>query len=69
MNVNCITDTYETDYHGGWLVITDKASNSNHCVKLRNEKGRNITASQFNSSVASHGFERACQTFVKLAAK
>ena len=63
-----ITDTYDTDYHSGILVITVKANGSMHCVQLRNSKGRNITQTQFMAGVKSHGFERACQTFIKLAA-
>ena len=68
MNIDRITDTYDTDYHAGILVITDKANGSEHCVQLRNNKGRNITQAQFKSGIASHGFDRACQTFIKLAA-
>tara|TARA_R110002153_G_scaffold114677_1_gene257571 strand:+ start:446 stop:655 length:210 start_codon:yes stop_codon:yes gene_type:complete len=68
MIIDRITDTYDTDYHAGYLVITDKANGAEHCVQLRNNNGRNITQAQFKSSIASHGFDRACQTFIKLAA-
>jgi hypothetical protein len=66
--MNNITDTYDTDYHAGVLVITDKANGSEHCVQLRNNKGHNITQSQFKAGVKFYGFERACRTFIKLAA-
>lgn len=67
--MNYQTDTYEAEYYKGWLVITIKAERRNECVQLTNGKGRNITRSQFKSAIKSHGVDRACQTFVKLAAK
>tara|TARA_R110000764_G_scaffold86846_1_gene167662 strand:- start:608 stop:817 length:210 start_codon:yes stop_codon:yes gene_type:complete len=68
MIIDRITDTYDTDYHAGILVITDKANGSEHCVQLRNKNSRNITQAQFKASVKFYGFDRACQTFIKLAA-
>ena len=62
------TDRYEVDYHAGWLVITDKENSRNECVKLTNNKGRNITLSQFKSSVKTGGIDKACTVFLKLAA-
>tara|TARA_R110000764_G_scaffold185258_1_gene270686 strand:+ start:327 stop:536 length:210 start_codon:yes stop_codon:yes gene_type:complete len=68
MIIDRTTDTYDTDYHAGYLVITDKANGAEHCVQLRNNNGRNITQAQFKAGIASHGFDRACRTFIKLAA-
>ena len=68
MIIDRITDTYDTDYHAGVLVITDNANGSEHCVQLRNDKGHNVTQAQFKSGIKSHGFDRACRTFIKLAA-
>ena len=62
------TELFEVDYHNGWLVITDKANNQNKCVQLTNQQGRNITFNQFKSSVKSHGIDKACAVFLKLAA-
>ena len=62
------TDTYEADYHAGLLVITDKLSDAAYMVQLRNRSGRNVTLSQFKSCIRSHGIDRACSTFINLAA-
>ena len=62
------SEIYEVDYHQGWLVITEKATNKNECVQLTNNNGRNITLSQFKSGIKSHGLDKACATFLKLAA-
>ena len=62
------TERFEVDYHAGWLVITDKENKRNECVQLTNNKGRNITLSQFKSSVKSSGIDKACSVFLKLAA-
>ena len=63
------TERFEVDYHAGWLVITDKENNRNECIQLKNNNGRNITMSQFKSSVKSSGIDKACSVFLKLAAK
>ena len=62
------SELYEADYYNGWLVITDKTTKKNECVHLTNNNGRNITLAQFKSSIKSHGLNKACATFVKLAA-
>jgi len=62
------TERFEVDYHAGWLVITDKENNRNECIQLKNNNGRNITMSQFKSSVKSSGIDKACSVFLKLAA-
>ena len=62
------SELFEIDYHNGWLVITDKATGKPECVQLTNNKGRNITLNQFKSGIKSHGLDKACKTFLKLAA-
>ena len=59
---------FEVDYHNGWLIIKDKETNKQECVQLTNNKGRNITLNQFKSGIKSHGLDKACKTFLKLAA-
>ena len=63
------SDKFETDYLGGILVITDKNLGTLHSVCLRDASGRNITRKQFISAVKSHGLDKACETFKKLAGK
>ena len=63
-----ITEKFEVDYYKGWLVITDKSAMKNECVQLMNSKGRNITLNQFKNCIKTHGIDRACKTFLKLAA-
>jgi len=62
------TENFEVDYYKGWLVIHDTATKQNECVQLKNDKGRNITLNQFKSGVKTHGVDRACRVFLKLAA-
>ena len=62
------SELYEVDYFKGWLVIKDKTTKANECVQLTNKNGRNITLSQFKSGIKSHGLDKTCATFVKLAA-
>ena len=62
------TERFEVDYHAGWLVITDKENKRSECIQLKNNNGRNITLSQFKSSVKSSGIDKACSVFLKLAA-
>lgn len=62
------SELFEVDYHNGWLVIKDKETNEQECVQLTNNKCRNITLNQFKSGIKSHGLDKACKTFLKLAA-
>jgi hypothetical protein len=62
------SELFQIDYHNGWLVIRDKETNKQECVQLTNNKGRNITLNQFKSGIKSHGLDKACKTFLKLAA-
>ena len=60
------SSVYDADYLGGIMVITKNETGEMRKVSLRNAKGHNITLSQFRSSVKSHSFNRACETFFKL---
>jgi len=62
------SELFKVDYHNGWLVIKDKETNRQECVQLTNNKGRNITLNQFKSGIKSHGLNKTCETFLKLAA-
>jgi hypothetical protein len=66
--MNYESELFEIDYHNGWLVIKDKETNRQECVQLTNNKGRNITLNQFKSGIKSHGLNKTCKTFLKLAA-
>jgi hypothetical protein len=63
------SEKFAADYLGGVLVITDKTSNTLHSVSLRDANCHNITRKQFLACVKSHGLDRACSTFKKLATK
>lgn len=60
------SENYDADYLGGIMVITKNETGEMRKVSLRNAKGQNITLSQFRSSIKSHNFDRACETFFKL---
>jgi len=60
------SEQYEGDYWQGVLVVTDKTTGQCGNVSLVNDKGGNVTLSQLESSIRSHGVERALTTFAKL---
>jgi hypothetical protein len=62
------SELFEVDYHNGWLVIMEKETSRQECVQLCNKNGRNITLTQFESGLKSHGIDKTCRTFLKLAA-
>ena len=62
------SELFEVDYHNGWLVIREKDTSRQECVQLCNKNGRNITLTQFKSGLKSHGIDKTCRTFLKLAA-
>ena len=62
------SELFEVDYHNGWLVIMEKETSRQECVQLCNKNGRNITLTQFKSGLKSHGIDKTCRTFLKLAA-
>ncbi len=63
------TDTanFQADYLNGILVITCAATNECESITLNDDRGRNITLLQFKSGIKSHGMDKACQTFLRLA--
>ena len=64
-----ITENHIVDYYAGFIVIEETSTGHNFTTQLKNDTGRNITRAQFISGVKSHGIDRACATFKKLAGK
>lgn len=60
------SDTHEADYWQGVLVITDKETGKCGNVVLHNAKGHNVTLKQWQSSIKTHGVDRALVTWSKL---
>lgn len=60
---------YVTEYMSGLLFITCNATGQEYAAGLRNARGQCITRGEFASCVNSHGFDRACATFIKLGVK
>ena len=60
--------THCAEYLGGFLFITEKDTGKDYPVRLTNTRGQCITRGQFSGSCATHGFEKACEVFKKLAA-
>jgi len=63
------TATHEVDYHAGYLVIAESDTQQSFVVQLTDNSGRNVTRKQFTSAARSHGIDRACSTFKKLAGR
>tara|TARA_R110000782_G_scaffold72555_2_gene145310 strand:+ start:338 stop:556 length:219 start_codon:yes stop_codon:yes gene_type:complete len=63
------TENHIVDYYAGFIVIEETSTGHNFTTQLKNDTGRNITRAQFISGVKSHGIDRACATFKKLAGK
>lgn len=59
-------ENFSAEYIGGLLFVTDKETGKETATGLRNTRGQCITRGQFADSVRTHGFDRACQTFIKL---
>ena len=60
------SENYTAEYAGCFMFITRKRDGYEVATGLRNARGQCITRGQFTSCVASHGFDRACETFIKL---
>lgn len=60
------SDQYEGDYWQGVMVITNKETGQCGNVSLRDSNGRNVTLSQFNSCIKTHGVVRALHTYARL---
>ena len=63
------TATHEVDYHAGFLVIAESDTQKSFVVQLTDKSGRNVTRNQFTSAVTTHGIDRACCTFKRLAGR
>ena len=63
------TETHEVDYHAGFLVIAESDTHKSFVVQLTDKSGRNVTRKQFTSAVTTHGIDRACSTFKRLAGR
>jgi len=63
------TETHEVDYHAGYLVIAESDTQQSFVVQLTDNNGRNVTRKQFTSAVTTHGIDRACSTFKRLAGR
>ena len=61
------TENHEVDFHKGLLVIAEIETQQSFVVQLNDNRGRNSTRKQFADCVNSHGIDRACGTFKKLA--
>lgn len=62
-------DGWEADWFSPYLCLTSPAGEVATVGLKDTETGRNITLSQFRSSVKSHGVKKACEVFWKLRAK
>lgn len=60
------TENFIAEYVSGLLFITSKRDGIETATGLRNDRGQCVTRGQFACGVASHGFDRACRTFMKL---
>jgi len=61
------TEKFEVDYWQGLLVFTNKETTETKVLKLYKNK-RLATLNEFKSCIKSHGLERACETFFRIAA-
>lgn len=63
------TETHEVDYHEGYLVIAESYTQQSFVVQLTDNNGRNVTRKQFTDAASTHGIDRACSTFKRLAGR
>jgi len=61
------TEKFEVDYWQGLLVFTNKETTETKVLKLYKNK-RLATLNEFKSCIKSHGLDRACETFFRIAA-
>lgn len=59
-------ETHTAIGFGNALMISENATDAVWYVELVNDAGEGITVAQFEDSVRTHGFARACRTFKKL---
>ena len=63
------TEIHEVDYHAGFLVIAESDTQKSFVVQLTDNNGRNVTCKQFADAASTHGIDRACSTFKRLAGR
>ena len=63
------TETHEVDYHAGYLVIAESDTQQSFVIQLTDNNGRNVTCKQFADAASTHGIDRACSTFKRLAGR
>ncbi len=63
------TETHEVDYHAGFLVIAESDTQKSFVVQLTDNNGCNVTCKQFADAASTHGIDRACSTFKRLAGR
>lgn len=63
------TPSHEVDFYGGFLVIAETGTQQNFVVQLEDNSGRNVTRKQFSDAATTHGIDKACRTFKKLAGR
>ena len=61
------TDKFEVDYWQGVLVFTNKETTETRVLKLY-KNNRLATLNEFKSGINSHGLEKPCEVFFKIAA-
>jgi len=60
------TEQFEVDYWQGVLVFTNKETTEARVLKLY-KNNRLATLNEFKSCIKSHGLDRACETFFRIA--
>mgnify|MGYP003625930253 CR=1 FL=1 len=60
------SERFDAEFSDGELFIHDDETSTGIFIALRDAKGRDITLAQFRDCVASHGLDRACETFMRM---
>lgn len=60
------SERFCADYAYGELFIHDDETQTGIFIALHDDAGDNITLAQFRSCIASHGLDRACETFMRM---
>lgn len=61
------SDRFDAEFSDGELFIHDDETSTGIFITLHDDNGRDITLAQFRDCVASHGLDRACQTFMRIS--
>jgi len=60
------SERFCADFSQGELFIHDDERSTGIFIAMHNEAGDNITLEHFRSCIASHGLDRACETFLRM---